>query len=773
MIQVIKRDGRKVDFNSENIVAAVAKAVYEVGGNDAIARKVADDVTMVVEHNIEDVSVEDIQDYVETALMQWAPEAAKAYILYRAERSKLRAVDPDPKAIADYIHASKYAKYLPEEGRRETYAETVLRSMKMHLDKFPQMEQEIDEAFSHVMAKRVLPSMRSMQFAGPAILQHNARMYNCAFTLVDRPRVFQEIFYLLLSGCGVGFSVQTKHVGRLPKLVAGTKVLHHAVEDSIIGWADTLGLLIASFVEGYILDLNYSKIRPEGSALKTGGGKAPGHLPLKRALEEIRSILVGAVGRHMRPIEAYDIICHIAEAVLAGGIRRSSLIALFSCDDDEMLTSKAPGNFDYTSKNVQRAMSNNSAVLLRSTATKDQFMEVMELNRNSYGEPGFMFTDNLDHGTNPCGEIGIDPTIGDKTGFGFCNLCEVNVAACKTKEEFYAACIAASVIGTLQASYTDFPYLGSTTEEIVRRDALLGVGLVGIMDNPEIGLDPYILKYGSGIVKWHNKETAKKIGIRSAQRCTTVKPSGTSSLELGCVGSGIHPHHAKRYFRRVTANVNEPVAKFFREANPHMVDVKPNGDLCITFPVKAPEGSVVLKDIKAKDFMDYIFKVYEYWILGGTDHGSMLTHNISSTVVVKDGKWYETLDYAWENRSKIRAMSFFPEAGDKGIPFVPREEVLPEDEEKWNHLIRDYVKLDYLNMVEHEDATDHASEPACSGGQCEIVHTGVEQSGADGSCYFTDLNDDRFMVYEELELESVGLIIQHAKFIGKGKAGKV
>lgn len=786
-MKVIKRDGSEQEFNITKIEIAIQKAIEAVHGHIVSHTTHAKNVANNVETNIigkdNKIHIEDIQDLIEKELMICWPMVAKAFILYRNERAKLRESVPDPKAVSDYIHASKYAKYRPDLKRRETYAETVQRSIDMHIKKFPNLKRKIYFAFEFVLNKKVLPSMRSMQFGGAAIEQHNARMYNCSFTLIDRQRVFQEILYLLLSGCGVGFSIQKQHVAKLPIIGEPNKqrILFHKIEDSIVGWADAVGMLFTAYENNMYIEFCYEQIRPEGAILKTGGGRAPGHLPLKILLENIRKILNLSIGRHLKPIECYDIICFLAEAVLAGGVRRSSLIALFSKDDEEMINAKTSENFNYNDLNRQRAMTNNSVVLLREKTTKEEFLKIMDLNRKSFGEPGFMFTNNLDHGTNPCGEIGIDPTIEHfkngilckETGFGFCNLCEVNVAACKNDYKFYEACRAAAFIGTLQASYTSFPYLGKVTEEIVERDALLGVGLIGIMDNPKIGLNRVILTRGAEIIIEENQKIAELIKINSAKRCTTIKPSGTSSLELGCVGSGIHPHHAKRYFRRVTANVNEPTANYFYKINPHMVDKKSNGDLCITFPVQASKDAIILDDLIAMHFMDIIFEVYDSWIIQGTrdfsDLTEMITHNISATVVVRENEWEEVLNHAWNNKHRIRAMSFFPRSGDKEVPFIPREEVLKQDEAKWKFLIDNYKPIDYEKIIEEQDTTLHIEDGACSGGVCDIVHINSLTS-ADGSMFFTEKPDlKRFEVVKTLKLDKI-TVYQAAFIVNRPKA---
>lgn len=745
METIIKRDGTEVPFDVAKVEAAICKAFQACGH---IVPEVAAQMAREVANHCEEwdlaaeggtPTVEQVQDVVESLLMQEGyTDVAKAYILYRQRRSELREVGCINRLeIANYIHSSKYARYRPEVRRRETFEETVERNMYMHMQRFPFLKPDIERAYDLVSRRMVMPSMRSMQFAGAAIEQNNARMYNCSYSLCDRHRVFAEAFYLLLSGCGTGVGIHKEHVAKLPEIkpMSG-EVKHFVIPDSIEGWAEAVEFLWYCLTEGIYPEFSYHKIRPEGAALVTSGGTAPGHLPLKAALEKCRDIMTEAAGRKLRPIECGDILCHLAEAVLAGGIRRSSMILLFSEDDHEMLISKHPWNFQHGGKNKQRAMANISVVLYRGTVTKDQFKHiVMDLNRGNYnGEPGFYFTDDPRHGTNPCGEIGLDPVLrggivsarevqlpSDKTGWAFCNLTEINAAACKNKEDFLAAAWAASFIGTLQASYTDFGYLGEVTELIVKRDALLGVSISGIQDNPEIALRPDILMDASDMVKVTNKETADLIGIRAAKRLTCVKPSGTASLEMGGIGSGIHPAHARRYFRRVTANKNEVPALYFRAHNPHAVEVKPNGDLCLTFPIESPRGARTVKTLAAGEFLDDVFLVYENWIKPGTRDPGGLTHNVSCTVAVGDGEWDEVFEKVWHNRDRVQSMTFIPKMSDKGIPFMPREEVTTEaDVAKWRELVSKWKPVDYHHMDEHTDGTKHVQVAACEGSSCEV-----------------------------------------------------
>lgn len=645
-------------------------------------------------------SVEEIQDVVEQILMMDHPEIAKSYILYRKQREDLRNCKPDPNAVADYIHAAKYARYLPVAERRETFRETIERVEQMHIRRFPKLKTEINEAFNLVYNKQVLPSMRSMQFAGRAIEDENARMYNCCFTLIDRPAVFGEILYLLLCGCGVGFSVQKHHVSKLPKIQKVDRLLvcHFSIKDTCIGWAEAIHALIDGFRNGYHVQFDYSEIRPSGSELKVSGGRAPGHLSLMQSIETIRIILSGAENRHLRPIECHDIICTLSAAVLAGGIRRSSLISLFSQEDEEMIHCKDGFHLN------QRFLCNNSVVFNRET-TREKFLSIMDLNKSNCGDPGFVFIDDPDMGINPCGEILLDPTFDDKTGFGFCNLVEVNTARCTDIKE---AVKAATFIATLQASYTDFKFIGFASKLIAHRDALIGVSLTGIYDSP-IQFSSDLLKELAEICKELNKIYAERIGINPAKRCTCIKPSGTASLELGGISSGIHPNHAKRYFRRITANLLEPIAQIFRKHNPHMVEVKPDGDWCITFPMTGK-----YEPQTALEFLNKIKMFYDSWIAFGSDE---LHHNISCTVSVKSDEWDDVFKFIWQY--KPIGMTFLPAQKDKDIPFCPREAVeTPTDIIKYLSLVKNYKPIDYTCLPENEDKTVFSS--SCDGDSCDF-----------------------------------------------------
>jgi ribonucleoside-diphosphate reductase alpha chain len=742
-----KRDGVTLQaFDQAKLRKAIGLAWADSVGE--VDEKTVSAVIKTVLHSLssEIVDVEIVQDAVETALMKHGQfQVAKAYILYRHQRMEarqIRAKAVDSKGLSDYIHAGKYARYLPELQRREVFAETVARVEGMHSGRFPEMSEEIREAFDLVRAKKVLPSMRSMQFGGKAILANNNRIYNCSFTLIDRLDSFSESLFLLLSGCGVGYSVQFDHVENLPSItyIDPKRVIHHVVEDTIEGWSDGLKALIQSYQDGTNLEFSFHKIRPAGTPLKTSGGRAPGHLKLKESLERIRSVLHAAQGRKMRPIECHRILCHAADAVLSGGIRRSAMISLFSLDDSEMMYAKTGNWFD---RDPWFANSNNSVVLKRDEVKKKQFKRIFQMTRQ-WGEPGFYFTNDYDYGTNPCCEIGLNPKlvvdkalkaklserdihvkIGEThTGWAFCNLCEINAAKFTSLEDFQAAAKAATLIGTLQASYTTMPYLGWVSESIAEKEALLGIGMTGMLDATDISCNPDFQKTVALQIKQWNAEYAARLGINPATRTTCVKPSGTTSLELGCVGSGHHAHHARRYIRRVTADELEYVFQTFKKVNPHMCVRKPDGKWVIEFPVEAPAGATIKDDLGAIQFLDMVKSTQQNWVLPGTADDSAspgLTHNVSNTVTVKPEEWDEVADYLWANREFFTGVSLLASTGDKDFAFAPNEAILtPADEHRWNDILAGYNPVDYTSLMEATDATDLTSEVACAGGLCLI-----------------------------------------------------
>ena len=733
-VSVRKRDGRTTQpFDVGKIESAVRKAWAEVGSavDEEALHRVTAFVSATLRSDVTDV--EQIQDAVEVALMRANQfKVAKAYIIYRQRRTEVRGVrsTPDPTAVSSYIHAGKYARYLPEVQRREVFEETVDRVEAMHLRRFAhisEMRPLIKRAHDLVREKKVLPSMRSMQFGGKAIEANHNRIYNCSASLVDRPRVFAEAMFLLLSGCGVGYSVQFDHVDKLPPLadIDTKKVVHHVIDDTIEGWSAALDALVNGYIRGYCVEFAYHQIRAAGTPLKTSGGRAPGHTKLKLALERVRGVLHSAQGRKLRPIECHRILCHAADAVLSGGIRRSAMICLFSVEDSELMYVKS--DRDWYSKEPWLANANNSVVLKRDEVKEKQFKRIFSMTKN-FGEPGVLFVSDYGHVTNPCAEIGLDPVLVNadgttSTGWAMCNLCEINAAKLTSFEDFSEAAWAATLIGTLQATYTDMPFLGKVTEAIVRRDALLGIGMTGMQDAPAIACNPdYQRTIAGKVVEW-NREYAALLGINQAARTTCVKPSGTTSLELGNVGSGIHPHHARRYIRRVTADALEVVFQAFQAANPHMCVKKPDGKWVIEFPVEAPEGAVLKEDLSAEEFMGMVRSTQQNWVVPGATRPSQvpgLSHNVSNTITVKPTEWSTVADYLWTHRDNFTGVSLLPDSGDLIYAFSPFEAVKTEAQERrWNELVASYTPVDYLTVFEAEDGTNLSGEAACAGGACE------------------------------------------------------
>jgi ribonucleoside-diphosphate reductase alpha chain len=603
-------------------------------------------------------------------------------------------------SLKNYVFTSKYSRYIPEKMRRETFEEAVERVMDMHRKYFSAKGLDIEDLLKvceEAMKKRmVLGSQRAMQFGGEPILRKHARIYNCTTSYCDRTRFFQEALWLLLCGCGVGFSVQSHHVKKLPdiKRPMGANATF-IVPDTIEGWSDALGVLLSSYFvaeqpfpeyAGKIVHFDYSQIRAKGRPIGSGMGRAPGPEPLHRSIELIRTLIDTRIGdghTRLRSVDAYDILMHASDAVLSGGVRRSATICLFSPDDDLMATAKT-GN--WFTENPQRARSNNSAILLRDNTSHQQFSKLMK-SVKEFGEPGFVWTDSLEMTFNPCGEIGLYPQIDDVTGFAFCNLCEINMGIVDTAEKFRAACHAAAILGTLQADYTDFPYLGDVSTRIAKREALLGISMTGMMEHPAIAFDAKLQREMAQHILDVNAMVAKRIGINPCARATCVKPAGTTSSILG-TSSGIHPHHAKRYFRRAQANEDELLVDFFKGQNPKAVEKSvwnPNGtDVVLTFCVTASPDALTKRDVNAVDLLNKVKLTKENWIDAGkrTELCAQpwLSHNVSNTISVKDDEWDHVESFIYDNRHAFAGISLLPEGGDLDYPQAPFCEVLSADE---------------------------------------------------------------------------------------------
>lgn len=689
--------------------------------------------------------------------------------------------------IARFVFTTKYARYNEKNKRRETWDETIGRVESMHLQKFKHLSAEdkklISEAFDYVRAKKVVPSMRSMQFGGKAVFAHNARLFNCAVRHVDSVRSFSEIFYLLLCGCGVGIGLSKTFLDRLPDLVTAADktgtVVTYTVQDTIEGWADSVEVLLNCYTRNNALSgrkivFDYSKIRPEGAKIKTGGGKAPGYRGLKSAHKKIKDFLDHLIEKQeharLRSVDAYDILMHCSDAVLSGGIRRSATSVIFMKEDEDMLNAKTnftitkhskfhkEDNGQYSGKvtvnkkeyevtvseweyqntitkdmmigwhhiEPQRARSNNSILLLRNQTTLEDFRKVIDRTRQ-YGEPGFVFADHPQQLLNPCFEISFVPVTEDGVcGVQFCNLTSINGAKVKTKQDFIEASRAASLIGTLQAAYTDFKYLSNAAKKLTDDEALLGVSITGMMDNPAVLLDPDCQNLASAAAVETNRVWAEKIGIKQAARVTCIKPEGTSSLVLESA-SGIHPHHSRKYFRRVQMNKIDNVYQFFKMYNSHMCEPSVwsanKTDDVVCFPIEVSPEAIVKGDLSAKQHLEYIKSTQTNWVIPGTnDYNKPIHHNVSCTVSVKDDEWDFVTKYLFDNRQFFCAVSLLPDFGDKLYAQAPNESVSTEaDKQKYEAIIKNMSSVDYTKLQENEDETSVQATVACAGNACEFV----------------------------------------------------
>jgi ribonucleoside-triphosphate reductase len=611
--------------------------------------------------------------------------------------------------LSDITVHMKYARYMPEKERRETWTEIVDRNKAMHTKSYPDLREEIESAYKMVYDKKVLPSMRSMQFGGKPIEVAPNRIYNCAFAPIDDHRVFSEIMFLLLGGTGVGYSVQKHHVEKLPEIQkpASKRTRRFLVNDSIEGWADAVKALVQSYFKGGSkLRFDYSDIRPKGARLVTSGGKAPGPQPLKECLVKLQGMFEAKEnGDKLSTIEAHDMICHIADAVLAGGIRRAALISLFSADDNEMIAAKTGNWWEHS---PQRGRANNSVVLLRHRITKEYFEDLWErVKESGSGEPGFYFSNDKDWGTNPCCEIALRP-------YQFCNLTEVNVSDVESQDELNGRVKAAAFIGTLQAGYTDFHYLRDVWRRTTEKEALIGVSMTGIASGKVLGLDT---TEAAKVVKKENQRVAKLLDINTAARTTTVKPAGTTSLALG-TSSGIHAWHNDYYIRRLRVGKNEAIYTYLSIYHPDMVEdeyFRPHDTAVISIPQRAPEGAIMRTE-SALQLLRRVAKISNEWVNPGTRSGQN-THNVSATISIKEAEWADVGEWMWENRKVYNGLSVLPYDGGtyKQAPF--------EDcsKETYEVMLATLEEVDLTKVIEIEDNTDLSGELACAGGACEIT----------------------------------------------------
>jgi ribonucleoside-diphosphate reductase alpha chain len=617
----------------------------------------------------------------------------------------------DKQILSDITVYTKYAKYLPGKERRETWEELVTRNMEMHTSKFPEMKESIEAIYQNfVFNKKVLPSMRSLQFGGKAIDLNNARIYNCAFLPVDSIHSFSETMFLLLGGTGVGYSVQNHQIEKLPEIRKPNydRKKRYVVQDSIIGWADAVKTLFKSYTGGLTshIEFDLSDIRQKGALLVTAGGKAPGPEPLRIALVKIEAILRTKDDRSkLTDIECHDIQCHIADAVLAGGIRRAAMISLFDLDSTAMLNCKAGSWWE---DNPQRGRANNSVVLVRHKIDKKTFDKVWErIEASGSGEPGIYLTNDKDWGTNPCCEIALRP-------YQFCNLTEINMADIENQDDFNARASAASFLGTLQASYSDFHYLRDIWKKNTDKDALLGVSMTGIASKSNLELN---YEEAAKIVKDTNAEVAHLLHINPAARTTAVKPAGTTSLVLG-TSSGIHAWHNDYYIRRMRLGKNEAIYTYLAINHPELLEdeyFNPTAQSVISVPQKAPEGAITRHE-STLDALERVKLISKDWVKPGHIKGNN-THNVSCTVSVRDDEWKIIGEWMWANKDYYNGLSVLPYHGGtyKQTPF---EDCTKEVYEQMMSTLKD---VDLSKVIEVQDNTNFGESVACGPAGCEIT----------------------------------------------------
>lgn len=612
------------------------------------------------------------------------------------------------KLLSEIVAYRTYAKHLNHVNRRETLEETLNRNLTMFLDRYPKLSRDILKAGKQLHDFNVMPSMRSLQFGGEAIVRNNVRLFNCSFANITYPRIFAESLFLLLSGTGFGYSVQRHHIGQLPPIRQPREEGVYVVHDSIEGWAEALNQLTSAYFYGSIRPVfDFSRVRAKGSYLVTTGAKAPGPEPLRQMLVKVEDIFKKALHRKLRSIEVHDMICLIADCVLSGGIRRAALISLFDRDDTEMLTCK---HGSWWEKHPYRARANNTAVLPRHEVTYEEFKNVFDMCiASNAGEPGFLFTNDVDWGTNPCAEIGLRSNQ-------FCNLTTTNLTGIKNEKDFHNRVYSAALLGTLQAGFTDFPYLSQNWKDVTESEALIGCSFTGIAD--ATGLSGEALQRAAKLVLEVNEKYSKKIGTNIAARTTAIKPEGTASCVLGS-SSGIHARHSEYYLRRVRMNKDDELARYLAKTIPELVEedlFSPSG-VVVTIPQESPQGAITRHQESALELFGRVKHYYNNWVVPGHRSG-VNTHNVSCTINYKPEEVEDLLKQLWDDRFQYAAVSLLPHS-DSNYQQSPFEDCTKETFEKYNEMVKD---IDLTKVLEMEDNTNRAEQLACSaGGVCEII----------------------------------------------------
>lgn len=731
---IVKRDGRIVEFEAERIKNAITRCFKGLNRTRFDADRITRQVVNIISAKFEQPSVEQVQDIVEMVLQAAGEyEAAKSYILYRAEHAKMREVRPVPdevkKAFADsdkyfptqlqkFQFYDKYARFSYQHGRRETWIETVDRAVDYlrELSDYrlqPLTYQRIRHA---ILEMKVMPSMRLLAMAGPAARRNNISIYNCSYLPVDSMDSFVEALIISMSGCGVGYSVEAEYVERLPRIKRqrDEQPIHYVIEDSTEGWSDALRTGLDAWFNGRDIHFNYSLIREAGAVLRIKGGRASGPEPLRKMLEFTRSRILGRQGSTLRPLDAHDIMCAVGAAAVSGGVRRTAMIALFDYDDKEMRHCK---DGDFWKKNNQRWNANNSAVWPERKLTQAEIATfLLDMVNSERGEPGIFNRQaaintrpkrrkEAKFGTNPCGEIILRP-------FEFCNLSIAVAREGDTLEDLIEKVELASIIGTIQSKATHFPGLRKEWKRNCEEERLLGVDITGQLDCP-VAQDPENQRRFREVAIETNQKVAQILGINPSVSITCVKPSGNSSQLLNC-SPGIHARWAKYYVRNVRVGAHTPVFKVLQNAgvpmDPENGQTRENANTWVVhFPVKSPETAITRNDRTA-------LEQCKYWL---DCKANYTEHNPSVTVTYKPDEVLDIIRWVWENQDKIGGMTFLP-AFDASFDQMPYMEIPKEEYEK---LVTEFPDIDFSKIYryEEEDYTTAAQELACLAGNCDVL----------------------------------------------------
>lgn len=742
--EVRKRDGRVVPFDQSKITGAISRAMQATGEGNMKddAEKVSQAVveTLAKKFDKESIpSIEEIQDITETQLILFDfAKTAKAYILYRKDRAEIREKKMAvPERVVELVRESKkyfrnplsefvyyrtYSRWMDEEGRRETWIETIDRYMSFMKENLGEKltETEYTEVREAILHQEAMPSMRLLQFAGKAARGTNVSAFNCSYIAPSKLEDFAEIMYISMCGTGVGFSVEGQTVQGLPQIKkqAGKKLPTHVIADSKEGWCNALTLGLKTWFDGKDIEFDFSELRPAGARLKTMGGKSSGPEPLRALLFFVRAKIMAKQGRRLSNIDVHDICCKVGEIVVSGGVRRSAMISLSDLDDSEMRAAKT-GQFYFNEP--QRAMANNSAVYAEKPDSAQFLEEWISLAKSGTGERGIFNRGGLVYqmpkrrqkilrneiskiGTNPCGEILLQPKE-------FCNLSEIVARAEDTEQTLMKKMRIAAILGTYQSTLTNFPYLSKEWKKNCETERLLGVSITGQWDSAAVRDENTLRKLRDYAIEV-NKEYASRFGINPSSSITCVKPSGNLSQTVDS-SSGIHPRHAKYYIRRVRIAVTDALFQMLKDQKvPYFPEVGQSlsaaNTFVIEFPVRSPEGAVTKNDLTALDQLEYWKKVKVNYT----------EHNPSVTISVGANEWIEVANWLYKNWDMIGGLSFLPRE-EHSYLLAPYEEITKE---RYEEIAAKLPPIDFSQILlyEKEDDTDVKKELACVGGVCEI-----------------------------------------------------